>query len=88
MHHLAIAVLFILAGHQYRTNFGIGHSIREILDTHTSRFLGEGHKGLYDTINNSLHFQLALALASVGTITSLVAQHQYAMPPYAYIAQD
>ena len=87
-HHLAIAVLFILAGHQYRTNFGIGHSIKEILDTHTSKFLGEGHKGLYDTINNSLHFQLALALASVGTITSLVAQHQYAMPPYAYIAQD
>lgn len=87
-HHLAIAVLFILAGHQYRTNFGIGHSIREILDTHTSPLIGEGHKGLYDTINNSLHFQLALALASVGTITSLVAQHQYAMPPYAYIAQD
>ena len=87
-HHLAIAVLFILAGHQYRTNFGIGHSIREILDTHKSSLLGEGHKGLYDTINNSLHFQLALALASVGTITSLVAQHQYAMPPYAYIAQD
>nr|YP_010260968.1 photosystem I p700 apoprotein A2 [Trentepohlia sp. BN17]UIB38722.1 photosystem I p700 apoprotein A2 [Trentepohlia sp. BN17] len=74
-HHLAIAVLFILAGHQYRTNFGIGHSIKEILDTHTSSLLGEGHKGLYDTINNSLHFQLALALASVGTITSLVAQH-------------
>ena len=24
-HHLAIAVLFIIAGHQYRTNFGIGH---------------------------------------------------------------
>ena len=87
-HHLAIAVLFILAGHQYRTNFGIGHSIKEILDTHTSPQIGNGHKGLYDTINNSLHFQLALALAAVGTITSLVAQHQYALPPYAYIAQD
>jgi hypothetical protein len=23
-HHLAIAVLFIVAGHMYRTNFGIG----------------------------------------------------------------
>ena len=31
-HHLAIAVLFIVAGHQYRTNFRIGHSIKEILD--------------------------------------------------------
>ena len=27
-HHLAIAVLFIFAGHMYRTNFGIGHSCR------------------------------------------------------------
>jgi photosystem I P700 chlorophyll a apoprotein A2 len=30
-HHLAIAVIFIIAGHMYRTNFGIGHSIKEIL---------------------------------------------------------
>lgn len=35
--------------------------------------LGNGHTGLFDTINNSLHFQLGLALASVGTICSLVA---------------
>jgi photosystem I P700 chlorophyll a apoprotein A2 len=71
-HHLAIAVLFIVAGHMYRTNFG--HSMREILEAHTppANGLGAGHKGLYDTINNSLHFQLGLALVS-GTITSLVA---------------
>ena len=31
-HHLAIAVMFIVAGHMYRTNWGIGHSIKEILD--------------------------------------------------------
>ena len=31
-HHLAIAVIFILAGHMYRTNFGIGHSMQEILE--------------------------------------------------------
>ncbi|GKE33619.1 photosystem I P700 chlorophyll A apoprotein A2, partial [Tanacetum coccineum] len=37
--------------------------------------LGRGHKGLYDTIKNSIHFQLGLALASLGVITSLVAQH-------------
>ena len=94
-HHLAIAVIFIVAGHMYRTNFGIGHSIREILNTHRppegtplGGALGAGHKGLYDTLNNSLHFQLALALASLGVITSLVAQHMYALPPYAFIAQD
>jgi photosystem I P700 chlorophyll a apoprotein A2 len=89
-HHLAIAVIFIIAGHMYRTNFGIGHSIKEILDTHKppQGGLGEGHKGMYDTLNNSLHFQLALALASLGTVTSLVAQHMYAMPSYAFIARD
>ncbi|RZM75000.1 photosystem I core protein PsaB [Leptolyngbya iicbica] len=92
-HHLAIAVIFIVAGHMYRTNFGIGHSIKEILNAHnppvgTPGDLGEGHKGLYDTLNNSLHFQLALALASLGVVTSLVAQHMYALPPYAFMAKD
>ncbi|MFK8182913.1 MAG: photosystem I core protein PsaB [Phormidesmis sp.] len=92
-HHLAIAVIFIIAGHMYRTNFGIGHSIKEILNRHTPPDgtpgdLGAGHKGLYDTLNNSLHFQLALALASLGVVTSLVAQHMYALPPYAFIAKD
>jgi photosystem I P700 chlorophyll a apoprotein A2 len=94
-HHLAIAVLFIIAGHMYRTNFGIGHSIREILKAHRppegtpfGGALGEGHKGLYDTINNSLHFQLSLALAALGTVTSLVAQHQYSMPPYAFMSRS
>ena len=89
-HHLAIAVLFIIAGHMYRTNFGIGHSMKEILEAHTppGGGLGSGHKGLFDTVNNSLHFQLALALASVGTICSLVAQHTYSLPAYAFLAQD
>ena len=44
-HHLAIAVVFILAGHMYRTNFGIGHSMKEILDAHRppGGRLGAGH---------------------------------------------
>ena len=89
-HHLAIAVLFIIAGHMYRTNFGIGHSINEILNSHQppAGGLGTGHNNLFDTINNSLHFQLGLALASAGTICSLVAQHMYSLPAYAYIASD
>ncbi|NEQ48549.1 MAG: photosystem I core protein PsaB [Leptolyngbya sp. SIO3F4] len=89
-HHLAIAVIFIIAGHMYRTNFGIGHSLKEILNAHQppSGKLGDGHKGMFDTLNNSLHFQLGLALASLGVVTSLVAQHMYAMPPYAFIAKD
>jgi photosystem I P700 chlorophyll a apoprotein A2 len=89
-HHLAIAVIFIIAGHMYKTQFGIGHSIKEILNAHVppKGGLGAGHKGLYDTVNNSLHFQLGLALASLGVITSLVAQHMYSMPPYAFMSKD
>jgi photosystem I P700 chlorophyll a apoprotein A2 len=94
-HHLAIAVIFIIAGHMYKTQFGIGHSMKEILNAHNppvgtpfGGLLGAGHKGMYDTLNNSLHFQLAFALASLGVITSLVAQHMYSMPPYAFIAKD
>jgi len=85
-HHLSIAVLFILAGHIYRTNFGIGHSMVAILDAHVppSGKMGRGHQGLYDIVNRSLHFQLGLSLASVGTISSLVAQHIYSLPPYAF----
>ena len=33
-HHLAIAIVFIFAGHMYRTNWGLGHSMKEILDAH------------------------------------------------------
>ncbi|CAN1198645.1 Photosystem I P700 chlorophyll a apoprotein A2 [Linum perenne] len=89
-HHLAIAFIFLIAGHMYRTNFGIGHSIKDLLEVHIppGGRLGRGHRGLYDTINNSLHFQLGLALASLGVITSLVAQHMYSLPAYAFIAQD
>ncbi|CAN6465183.1 unnamed protein product [Victoria cruziana] len=74
----------------YRTNFGIGYSIKDLLEVHSplGGRLGHGHKGLYDTINNLIHFQLGLALASLGVITSLVAQHMYSLPAYAFIAQD
>lgn len=81
-------MIFIIAGHMYRTNWGIGHSIKEILNAHKGPLTGAGHTNLYDTINNSLHFQLGLALASLGVITSLVAQHMYSLPSYAFIAQD
>lgn len=89
-HHLAIGVVFIFAGHMYRTNFGIGHSLKEILEAHREPGgrLGTGHKGLFETITESLHMQLGLALACLGVATSLVAQHMYALPAYAFIAKD
>eukprot|EP00962_Isochrysis_galbana_P062136 scaffold52076_cov1961-Isochrysis_galbana.AAC.3 len=89
-HHLAIAIVFIFAGHMYRTNWGIGHSMKEILDAHVppKGRLGAGHRGLFETITDSLHMQLGLALASLGVATSLVAQHMYALPSYAFMAKD
>ncbi|XGB43859.1 MAG: photosystem I core protein PsaA [Nodosilinea sp. LVE1205-7] len=87
-HHLALAVLFIVAGHFYRTNWGIGHSFKEVLEAHKGPFTGEGHKGLYEVFTTSWHAQLALNLAMLGSVTIIVAHHMYAMPPYPYIATD
>ncbi|KAL4179630.1 hypothetical protein AMTRI_Chr13g88250 [Amborella trichopoda] len=72
----AIAFVFLVASHMYKTNFEIGHSIKDHLEAHTppGGRLGRAHKGL--------------ALASLGVITFLVAQHMYSLPPYAFIAQD
>ncbi len=87
-HHLALAVLFIVAGHMYRTNYGIGHSMKEILEAHKGPFTGEGHKGIYEILTTSWHAQLSLNLAILGSLTIVVAQHMYAMPPYPYLATD
>ena len=87
-HHLAIAVLFLVAGHIYRTNWGIGHSIQEILLAHRGPLTGEGHKGLYEILTTSWHAQLSLNLAIVGSLSIIVAHHMYSMPPYPYLATD
>jgi photosystem I P700 chlorophyll a apoprotein A1 len=87
-HHLAIAVLFLIAGHQYRTNWGIGHRIEDILDAHAGPFTGSGHRGLYTILTNSWHAQLGLNLALFGSLSIIVAHHMYAMPAYPYIAID
>ncbi len=91
-HHVAIAVLFIVAGHMYRTNWGIGHSIKEIHEGQKGDPLlfpaPNGHDGLYEFLTTSWHAQLGLNLAMLGSLSIIVAQHMYAMPPYAYIAID
>ena len=53
----------------YRTNWGIGHSMKEILEAHKGPFTGEGHKGLYEILTTSWHAQLAINLAMVGSLT-------------------
>ncbi|MGB3300273.1 MAG: photosystem I core protein PsaA, partial [Phormidesmis sp.] len=95
-HHVAIAVLFIVAGHMYRTNWGIGHSIKNMLDDARNpkmlpflSFIGPvGHKGLYKVLTTSWHAQLSINLALLGSLSIIVAQHMYSMPPYPYLATD
>ena len=91
-HHVAIAVMFIFAGHMYRTNWGIGHSIKEILEGQKGDPLlfpaKNGHDGLFEFLTTSWHAQLAINLAMGGSVTIIVAQHMYAMPPYPYLATD
>ncbi|CAN2059341.1 unnamed protein product [Malus fusca] len=65
-HHLAIAILFLVAGHMYRTNWGIGHGIKDILEAHKGPFTGQGHKGLYEILTTSWHAQLSINLAIFG----------------------
>jgi photosystem I P700 chlorophyll a apoprotein A1 len=87
-HHLAISVLFLVAGHIYRTNWRIGHSIREILEAHRGPLTGEGHIGLYEILTTSWHAQLSLNLALFGSLSIIVRHHIYSIPPYPYIAID
>lgn len=87
-HHLALSVLFLVAGHMYRTNWGIGHSMKEILEAHRGPFTGNGHKGLYEILTTSWNAQLSINLAMMGSLSIIVAHHMYAMPPYPYIAID
>jgi photosystem I P700 chlorophyll a apoprotein A1 len=87
-HHLAISVLFLIAGHIYRTNWGIGHSMSEILNAHRGPLTGEGHTGLYEILTTSWHAQLSLNLALFGSLSIIVRHHIYSIPPYPYIAID
>ncbi|KAL5646241.1 hypothetical protein ACJX0J_000069 [Zea mays] len=75
-HHLAIAILFLIAGHMYRTNWGIGHGLKDILEAHKGPFTGQGHKGLYEILTTSWHL-------CIGSTTIVVAHHMYSMPPYS-----
>ncbi|KAF9595923.1 hypothetical protein IFM89_006204 [Coptis chinensis] len=72
----------------YRTNWGIGHGLKDIFEAHKGPFTGQGHKGLYEILTTSWHAQLSLNLAMLGSLTIVVAHHMYSMPPYPYLATD
>ena len=75
-HHLAIGVVFLVAGHLYRTQFGIGSRLSDLLSAHRMLFI------------NSWQAQLSINLALTGSLSILFAHHGYAMPAYPYIAYD
>ncbi|KAI5000720.1 hypothetical protein ZWY2020_010679, partial [Hordeum vulgare] len=83
-----IAILFLIVGHMYRTNWGIVHGLKDILEAHKGPFTGQGHKGLYEILTTSWHAQLSLNLAMLGSTTIVVAHHMYSMPPYPYLATN
>ncbi|KAF3638250.1 Photosystem I chlorophyll a apoprotein A1 [Capsicum annuum] len=87
-HHLAIVILFLIAGHMYKTNWGIGHGLKDFLEAHKGPFIGQGHKGLYEILTTSWHAQLSLNLDMLGSLTIVVAYYMYSMPPYPYLATD
>ncbi|MFQ6643050.1 hypothetical protein Gotur_018192 [Gossypium turneri] len=86
--YTTIAILFLIASHMYKTNWGIGHSLKDILEAHKVPFTGQGHKGLYEILTTSWHAQLSLNLAMLGSLTIVVAHHMYSMPLYPYLAND
>ncbi|KAF3670885.1 Photosystem I chlorophyll a apoprotein A1 [Capsicum annuum] len=87
-HHLAIAILFLIVGHMYKTNWGIGHGLKDILEAHKGPFTSQGYKGLYEILTTSWNAQLSLNLAMLGSLTIVVAHHMYSIPPYPYLATD
>lgn len=46
-HHLVISFLFLIVRHMYRTNFGIGHDIKDMLDAHIHPFKSTGNNEIY-----------------------------------------
>ncbi len=50
----------------YKTNWEVGHNIKQMLETHKGPLTGQGHKGLYEILTTSWHAQLSLDLAMLG----------------------
>ena len=91
-HHLAFGVLAVIGGHLYRTSWGIGSTLKEILDNHNGDPIlfpaPKGHEGIYEFMANSWHAQLAINLAMIGSLSIIISHHMYAMPAYPYLAID
>jgi photosystem I P700 chlorophyll a apoprotein A1 len=75
-HHVAVAVVFLLAGHLYRTQFSVGTRLTNLLSAHGATF------------TNSWHAQLAINLGILGTVSILTGHLLIAFPAYPFLAMD
>ena len=75
-HHLACGIIFLIAGHLYRTQFGIGLSLSQLLAAHKTQAI------------TSWHFQLSINLAILGTGSILAGHILTAIPAYVYLRFD
>jgi photosystem I P700 chlorophyll a apoprotein A1 len=102
-HHLAVGVVFVLFGtfahgdpteyayralHEGKAPRGESFSLKSRLDSLELPLLGKTHEGIFEILVGSLHAQLSLNLAMLGSVSIIVSHHMYAMPPYPYIAID
>lgn len=89
-YYLVLVVLFIVVGYMYWINWGIGYSMKEILEVYKDFFLigGEGYKGLYEILIIFWYVQLVINLVMLGFISIIVVYYMYVMLLYFYIVID
>ena len=88
-HHLALAIVLILGVATYKKVYTLISDLRRTVKAHkntdSASLFGESFSY---TVQSSLDCQLALALAALGVLTSLTAQHIYSLSPYAFLTKD
>ncbi|PHU16978.1 Photosystem I chlorophyll a apoprotein A1 [Capsicum chinense] len=73
----------------YKTNWGIDHGLKDILEAHKGPFTSRGHKGLYEILTTSWHAQLSLNLAMFRLFNHCCSSsYVFHAPPYPYLATD
>lgn len=87
-YYLVLVVLFIFVGYMYCINWGIGYSMKEILEVYKGLFIGEGYKGFYEILIILWYVQLVINLVMMGLFSIIVVYYMYVMLLYLYIGVD
>ncbi|KAK3011438.1 hypothetical protein RJ639_012040, partial [Escallonia herrerae] len=79
-HHLAIAFIFLVGDHMYKTNFGIGHKMKDLLDAHIPPGLALDSLGVITSLVAQHMYSLsayAFITQDFTTQVTLYTHHQY-----------